>query len=114
MHLRSHGSDVAEPVGRCIDAALSASAPFQRLPTVVPSSRGLIAQFPSARCRISQHQLLLLPSFATAAAVRSLARHSLFPHNSGSSPGCAVAAFLSEFFILNGLINRCALPCSNR
>ena len=26
VHLKSHGSDVAEPVGRCIDAALSASA----------------------------------------------------------------------------------------
>ena len=26
-----------------------------------------------------------------------------FPHDSGSSPGCAVAAFLSKFLILNGL-----------
>lgn len=76
-----------------------------------------IAQLPSARCCPSQLQLPLylhLSSFATRAAVRPLARRSLFPHDSGSIPGRAVSTFLSEFFIRNGRVTRCALLCSNR
>ena len=74
---------------------------------------------PSARCRSSQPQLPIHVHPAVlggliGAALRSHSLHCLYPHGSGSSPGRAVAAFLSEFLILNGLVTRCALLCSNR
>ena len=54
-----------------------------------------------------------VPSFATGAAVSSLARRLLFPHDSGSIPGRAVSTFLSEFFIRSGEVTRYALLRSN-
>mmetsp|Transcript_36448 Transcript_36448/g.96138 ORF Transcript_36448/g.96138 Transcript_36448/m.96138 type:complete len:124 (+) Transcript_36448:141-512(+) len=68
------------------------------------------AQYPSARCRSSQPQLLLLHVHPAALGglelpcARTLSR--LYPHVSGSSPGGAVTAFLSEFLIFNGLVTR--------
>ena len=59
-------------------------------------------------CQVHRHPAWI------GAAFRSRARRSIRPHGPGSSLGCAEAAFLSEFLILNGWVARCALARSNQ